>query len=143
MEFPEEDEDELRFMQQIPLMNKKVMIMRNNDSDKDDLNHVDKKMKTTVTDSNQINNNTVTIKEDDPVTKAKALTKAQLIQLLGDLSMDNEEVRDKLRSLMPRPDISGLVSTLTYHMHNIHRSIPQSRLSSHTDSYRCHNNIVF
>ena len=135
LDFPEEDEEEMKFMKQIPLMSKLVMIQKNKESDKDNIDHVVKKMKTTVTDTN-INNNNVSFKED-PVIRAKALSKTQLLQLLADLTLEDVD-RNKLRSMLPRPDISGQVSSLTYHMHNIHRSIPQSRLSSHTDSYRWH-----
>ena len=67
-----------------------------------------------------INNNVVPA--ENPLAAAKALSREQLLRLVSD------QGRRRLGWLIPRPDITSQISSLTHHMHNIHRELSVTRL---------------
>ena len=54
---------------------------------------------------------------------AAALSRAQLLALVADLSA-GVGGQARLRALLPSPDRGPRLASLTYHLHNIHRSQP-------------------
>jgi len=69
-----------------------------------------------------------------PLQLAKGLSKSQLLDLLGSLTAGNSHLTASLSELLPKPDLSGLVSNLTYLNQNIYKALPVTRLSDRTDS---------
>ena len=88
-----------------------------------EIKQAEKKLKTAKTFNNK---NLLTAEKT--LTLAKALTRDQLLKLVSDLAEDP----GRLASLLPRPDIRGRVSSLTYHMHNLHRAVPATRQGQHS-----------
>ena len=129
----EEEHDEGKGTGDIGFMKLPLMKKKNIDRAAQEAvhHHVEKKLKTTS--SVNFNNNDV-INEEDPLVLAKALTKDQLIQVLSRMTLEDGVDEDRLRRLLPKPDISMRVSNLTYHMHNIFRSIPHNTLHRTTDA---------
>ena len=113
--YEEEVDKEAKFISRLPCKSKKIVT--NVDDHHGEFQHIDKKLKTNV----NINNNLEA--SEDPVVLAGALSRDQLLQLVADLS-SGDGGRDRLRSLLPRPDLAPLLASLTYHMHNILRSLP-------------------
>ena len=111
----EEADKEVKFISRLPCKSKKIVTKV--DDHHGEFQHIDKKLKTNV----NINNNLEA--SEDPVMFAGALSRDQLLQLVADLSA-GDGGRDRLRSLLPRPDLAPLLASLTYHMHNILRSLP-------------------
>jgi len=125
----EEEDGNVDFMR-LPVIRKKV------ETSPDDRRRDVKKLKTTLTGVN-INNNDVS-QEEDPLVLAKALSKEQLLQLLSRLTSESPHLTSSLLVALPVPDIGPRVAQLTYHMHNIYRSIPHNRLSRTLDTVnRC------
>merc|ERR1719309_286045 len=60
------------------------------------------------------------------------LSKSQLVDLLA--SLIDPSIASNLQKLLPKPDLSGLITHLTYLSQNIYKDIPVSRLSPRTDS---------
>ena len=94
-----------------------------------EIRQADKKLKTSRL---TINNNVVFA--ENPLAGVKALSREQLLKLVYDLTLDDPG-RRRLGAMMPRPDISSRVSGLTYHMHNLHRALPATRLARSTESH--------
>jgi len=69
-----------------------------------------------------------------PLQLAKGLSKSQLVDLLVSLTADSSHLTARLSKLLPKPDLSGLVSNLTYLHQNIYKALPVTRLSGGTDS---------
>ena len=88
-----------------------------------EIKQAEKKLKTAKT----FNNNNL-LTAEKTLTLAKALCRDQLLKLVSDLAEDP----GRLASLLPRPDIRGRVSSLTYHMHNLHRAVPATRQGQHS-----------
>ena len=88
----------------------------------------EKKLKTTT---KTFNNNDV-LSANNPLKLAKALSRDQLLKLVSDLAAEDQ---GRLTSLLPRPDIRARVSSLTYHMHNLHRAVPATRLVRRAESH--------
>ena len=112
----EEVDKETKFISRLPCKSKKLVT--NVGDQHGEFQHVDKKLKT----ANVNINNNLEVSED-PVVLAGALSRDQLLQLVADLSA-GDGGRERLRSLLPRPDLAPLLASLTYHMHNILRSLP-------------------
>ena len=112
----EEVDKETKFISRLPWKSKKIVT--NVDDQHGEFQHVGKKLKTANV---NINNNLEA--SEDPVVLAGALSRDQLLQLVADLSA-GDGGRERLRSLLPRPDLAPLLASLTYHMHNILRSLP-------------------
>lgn len=112
----EEVDKEAKFISRLPCKSKKIVT--NVDDHHGEFQHIDKKLKMANV---NINNNLEA--SEDPVVLAGALSRDQLLQLVADLS-SGDGGRDRLRSLLPRPDLAPLLASLTYHMHNILRSLP-------------------
>jgi len=93
------------------------------------IKQAEKKLKTSIV---TINNNVVPA--EDPLVAAKALSREQLLRLVSDLTLDDPG-RRRLGSLMPRPDITSRLTGLTYHMQNIHRALPVTRLARSTETH--------
>ncbi|EFX77859.1 hypothetical protein DAPPUDRAFT_305307 [Daphnia pulex] len=75
--------------------------------------------------------------EDDPVPLdlvLNGLSRSQLISVIQNLATINEEVKQKLESLLPEPDLQPMLDELSYLKKNIFKSLPNCRLSSKTDS---------
>ncbi|XP_057377603.1 uncharacterized protein LOC130699265 isoform X3 [Daphnia carinata] len=75
--------------------------------------------------------------DDDPVPfdmALKGLSHSQLINVIHNIALMNEEVKQKLESLLPEPDIQPMLDELSYLRKNIFKSLPNCRLSSKTDS---------
>ena len=94
-----------------------------------EIRQAEKKLKTSIV---TINNNVVPA--ENPLNAAKALSREQLLRLVSDLTLDDPG-RRRLESLMPRPDITSRISGLTYHMQNIHRALPVTRLARSTETH--------
>ena len=94
-----------------------------------EIRQAEKKLKTSIV---TINNNVVPA--ENPLNPAKALSREQLLRLVSDLTLDDPG-RRRLESLMPRPDITSRISGLTYHMQNIHRALPVTRLARSTETH--------
>ena len=90
-----------------------------------EIKQAEKKLKTAKTFNNK---NLLTAEKTLTLALAKALSRDQLLKLVSDLAEDP----GKLASLLPRPDIRGRVSSLTYHMHNLHRAVPATRQGQHS-----------
>ena len=90
-----------------------------------EIKQAEKKLKTAKTFNN---NNLLTAEKTLTLALAKALSRDQLLKLVSDLAEDP----GRLASLLPRPDIRGRVSSLTYHMHNLHRAVPVTRQGQHS-----------
>ena len=93
------------------------------------IKQAEKKLKTSIV---TINNNVVPA--ENPLVAAKALSREQLLRLVSDLTLDDPG-RRRLGSLMPRPDITSRLTGLTYHMQNIHRALPVTRLARSTETH--------
>jgi len=65
---------------------------------------------------------------------AMGLSKNQLVELLTSLTATDPSIVSSLEKLFPKPDLSGLISHLTYLSQNIYKAIPVGRSSNHTDS---------
>ena len=89
-----------------------------------EIKQAEKKLKTSKT-----SNNNDVLTAEKTLTLAKALSRDQLLQLVSDLATEDP---GRLASLLPRPDIRGRVSSLTYHMHNLHRAVPATRQGQHS-----------
>ena len=76
-----------------------------------EIKQAEKKLKTAKTFNNK---NLLTAEKT--LTLTKALSRDQLLRLVSDLAAEDP---GRLASLLPRPDIRGRVSSLTYHMHNL------------------------
>ena len=116
LEFPTEEEDidmdeEAKFLNRIPLRAKKKGIAAADQK---------KKLKTAAAD---VYNNNAPKTGEDPAVLAAALSRAQLLALVADLSA-GVGGRARLRALLPSPDLGPRLASLTYHLHNIHRSQP-------------------
>ena len=111
-----EEEVDKETISRLPCKSKKIIT--NVDDHHGEFQHIDKKLKMANV---NINNNLEA--SEDPVVLAGALSRDQLLQLVADLS-SGDGGRDRLRSLLPRPDLAPLLASLTYHMHNILRSLP-------------------
>jgi hypothetical protein len=93
--------------------------------------HKVKKQKINPISGNQTSTN------PSPLQLAKGLSKSQLVDLLASLTAANPHLSDTLAGLLPKPDLSGLISNLTYLNQNIYKAIPVTRLSDRTDSQSC------
>jgi len=91
--------------------------------------HTVKKLKI----SSSTNHPTITT-TPSPLQLAKGLSKSQLVDLLCSLTADSPHLSDRLSELLPKPDLSGLISHLTYLNQNIYKALPVTRLSDRTDS---------
>ena len=89
-----------------------------------EIKQAEKKLKTSKT----FNNNDE-LTAEKTLTLTKALSRDQLLRLVSDLAAEDP---GRLASLLPRPDIRGRVSSLTYHMHNLHRAMPVTRQGQHS-----------
>ena len=69
-----------------------------------------------------------------PLQLAKGLSKSQLVDLLTSLTVANPALATSLAELLPKPDLSGLITNLCYLNQNIYKAIPVTRLSDRTDS---------
>jgi len=69
-----------------------------------------------------------------PLQLVKALSKAQLVDLLTSLTATNPTLSSQMEKLLPKPDLTGLISNLVYLNQNIYKAIPVTRLSDRTDS---------
>jgi len=69
-----------------------------------------------------------------PLQLAKGLTKSQLVELLTSLTEATPSLSTSLAKLLPKPDLSGLITNLTYLNQNIYKAIPVTRLSDRRDS---------
>jgi len=76
----------------------------------------------------------ITNSTPSPLQLAKGLTKSQLVDLLTSLTEANPTLSTSLAKLMPKPDLSGLITNLTYLNQNIYKAIPVTRLSDRRDS---------
>ena len=124
LEFPTEEEDidmdeEAKFLNRIPLRAKKKGIAAA-DQNRGEFQHVEKKLKTAAAD---VDNNNAPNTGEDPAVLAAALSRAQLLALVADLSA-GVGGGARLRALLPRPDLGPRLASLTYHLHNIHKSQP-------------------
>ena len=81
---------------------------------------MEKKLKTASAD---VDNNNAPNTGEDPAVLAAALSRAQLLALVADLSA-GVGGGARLRALLPRPDLGPRLASLTYHLHNIHKSQP-------------------
>ena len=70
----------------------------------------------------------------NPLRLAMGLSKKQLVDILASLTATEPSVAADVEKLLPKPDLSGLISHLTYLSQNIYKAIPVSRLSNRTDS---------
>ena len=68
----------------------------------------------------------------NPLRLAMGLSKKQLVDLLASLTTSEPSVAANLEKLLPKPDLSGLITRLTYLSQNIHKAIPVSHLSNRT-----------
>jgi len=75
--------------------------------------------------------NTTTL---SPLQLAKGLSKSQLVDLLTSLTVANPALSTSLAEMLPKPDVSGLITNLMYLNQNIYKAIPVTRLSDRTDS---------
>ena len=124
LEFPAEEEDidmdeEAKFLNRIPLKAKKKGLAVA-DENRGEFQHVEKKLKTAAAD---VFNNNPPEAGEDPAVLAAALSRAQLLTLVAGLSA-GAGGRARLRALLPSPDLAPRLASLTYHLHNIHRSQP-------------------
>ena len=124
LEFPAEEEDidmdeEAKFLNRIPLKAKKKGLAVADDN-REEFQHVEKKLKTAAAD---VHNNNTPEAGEDPAVLAAALSRAQLLTLVAGLSA-GAGGRARLRALLPSPDLAPRLASLTYHLHNIHRSQP-------------------
>ena len=124
LEFPTEEEDidmdeEAKFLNRIPLKAKKKGLAVA-DENRGEFQHVEKKLKTAAAD---VHNNNTPEGGEDPAVLAAALSRAQLLALVAGLSA-GAGGRARLRALLPSPDLAPRLASLTYHLHNIHRSQP-------------------
>jgi len=71
---------------------------------------------------------------------AKGLSKQQLIDVLVNLTAVNPSLSLTLERLLPKPDLTGLIKTLTYLNQNIYKALPVTRLSDRADSL-AHNRV--
>jgi len=69
-----------------------------------------------------------------PLQLAKGLSKSQLVDLLTSLTVSNPIIHSKLEELLPKPDLTSLITNMTYLSQNIYKAIPITRLSDRTDS---------
>ena len=69
-----------------------------------------------------------------PLQLAKGLSKSQLVDLLTSLTVANPALATSLAELLPKPDLSGLITNLCYLNQNIYKAIPVTHLSDRTDS---------
>merc|ERR1719369_1347250 len=84
---------------------------------------------------NSNNNTCSTIStQTSPLQLAKGLSKSQLLDLLGNLVVDSPDLIDKLSEVLPKPDISGLVSNLISLNRNVYKALPANCLSNSKDS---------
>jgi len=72
--------------------------------------------------------------QQNPLRLAMGLSKNQLVDLLASLIDTDPSIASNLQKLLPKPDLSGLRTHLTYLSQNIYKDIPVSRLSPRTDS---------
>jgi len=71
---------------------------------------------------------------------AKGLSKQQLIGVLVKLTTANPSLSPTLEELLPKPDLTDLIKTLTYLNQNIYKALPVTRLSDRADSL-AHNRV--
>ena len=69
-----------------------------------------------------------------PLQLVKGLSKNQLVDLLTSLTVFNPILSSKLEELLPKPDLTSLITNMTYLSQNIYKAIPVTRLSDRTDS---------
>jgi len=72
--------------------------------------------------------------QQNPLKLAMGLSKNQLVDLLASLIDTDLSIASDLQKLLPKPDLSGLITHLTYLSQNIYKNIPVSRLSTRTNS---------
>jgi len=84
--------------------------------------------------SSSTNDPTTTSTTPSPLQLAKGLSKSQLVDLLCSLTSESPHLSARLSELLPKPDLSGLISHLTYLNQNIYKALPVTRLSDRTDS---------
>jgi len=76
-----------------------------------------------------------TRKSDSAVlTRAAALSKQQLVSLLGSLTSDQPELQARLEALLPQPDLTPALTNLHNLRKNIYIAMPASRLAAMSDS---------
>jgi len=80
-------------------------------------------------------------KEDEPGTAVKGLSHAQLVDLFNKVMIEHPEVKEKMRDMVPAPDLSDLEETLAYNTKNIYKAMPSARIESKTDSTVAYNRV--
>ena len=68
------------------------------------------------------------------LTRAAALSKQQLVSLLGSLTSDQPELQARLEALLPQPDLTPALTNLHNLRKNIYIAMPASRLAAMSDS---------
>ncbi|XP_054264374.1 uncharacterized protein LOC128987517 [Macrosteles quadrilineatus] len=73
--------------------------------------------------------------DSSPVDLAlKALTSEQLISIIQNVISNHPDLEEEIKQNMPAPDLEPLEERLNELKHNIYKSLPNSRLTSKTDS---------
>jgi len=130
----EEDQEEFAILKLLPVVDKEETRenrSRLHHSEKEFLgSHKVKKQKTAVPCSDQLHS----------LKLAKGLSKQQLIDVLVNLTAANPSLSATLEKLLPKPDLTDLMKTLTYLNQNIYKALPVTRLSDRADSL-AHNRV--
>jgi len=79
--------------------------------------------------------------QHNPFRLAMGLSKNQLVDLLTSLTATDPSIASDLHKLLPKPDLSDIISHLTYLSENIYKAIPVSRSSTRTDSSMAYNRV--
>ncbi len=69
-----------------------------------------------------------------PLVAMKALSRSQLLNLIGKLVEDEPSLERRLSDVLPEPDLAPMEEKLAYLKRNIFKTLPNTRLESRTDS---------
>jgi len=131
----EEDQEEFAILKRLPVIDK-----GKSHENRSRLHHSEREF---LDDSHKVENQKTAVPRSDHVPSlqlAKGLSKKQLIDVLVNLTAAHPSLCPTLEKLLPKPDLTDQIKTLTYLNQNIYKALPVTRLSDRSDSL-AHNRV--
>jgi len=130
----EEDQEEFAILKRLPVIDK-----GKSHENRSRLHHSEREF----LGSHKVKNQKTAVPCSDHVPSlqlAKGLSKKQLIDVLVNLTAAHPSLSPTLEKLLPKPDLTDQIKTLTYLNQNIYKALPVTRLSDRSDSL-AHNRV--